>query len=713
MSRGPALRLRLALLASLLGAAAMSLAPAVSSTALAASAPSGLTLTTASTYTLVPDRHVVRVAVNVTALNAKPNRISGGVTTRYFYDSFRLGVQREARSIRATSNGSPLSVQTAPGDGYLRVEVRFRQSLFLNDTANVRVTFELPGGKPRSSSAVRAGPAFATFVAWSFGDRGTVRIQIPGDFETSSVGSDVVRSVTPSATVLSATVSDVPSWYVVVNADRQARLTNVDIRLRGGEELSIHAWPDDPAWKKEVTEVLTDGLPQLVDGTGLAWPVTGPLSITEVHTPLLEGYAGLFFEGTNEIEVSEDLDELTIVHEASHAWFNNDLFRGRWINEGFADTYASETLDRIGAGTWNPGAVQPTDKAAVKLNDWGEAGRISDDEAEAREQFGYDASWTVIRSIVDEIGPSKMRDVLGRAEQRQTPYAGAGSPEVLSTPADWQRLLDLFDEVGGSRSADHLFATWVVSSADAPLLDRRSAARTAYGTLVKAGNGWLPPILVRRPLAAWDFETATSAIADGQAVLGKRDRIAILAGQLSLPIPGQLAAAYQAADASFDDANAIADGVLSDLAALGTATDAVQAPRDPVTAIGLLGSDPNGRLADARAAFTVGSGGASAAAGAVTALITGAADAGRERLVLAFTVVVLLVILGVTLVVARRGQRLRTRARAGAGPGPAAAGSYATLAALPSTEREPSIEPPSRAEPPAPPEPPAHTGDAS
>ena len=58
----------------------------------------------------------------------------------------------------------------------------------------------------------------------------------------------------------------------------------------------------------------------------------------EVHTPLLEGYAGIFFEGENRIEISEDLDDLTIIHEASHAWFNGDLFVGRWINEGFADS---------------------------------------------------------------------------------------------------------------------------------------------------------------------------------------------------------------------------------------------------------------------------------------------------------------------------------------------------------------------------------------
>jgi hypothetical protein len=233
---------------------------------------------------------------------------------------------------------------------------------------------------------------------------------------------------------------------------------------------------------------------------------------------------------------------------------------------------------------------------------------------------------------------------------------------------------------------------------------------------VADGSDWRPPILVRRPLASWDFETATTSIADAAAILVKRDRVADLARDLDLTVPAQLRTAYQTADTSFDDANAIADAELADLVALRTATDAADAPRDPLVSIGLLGSTPDAALADARTAFSRGSAGAAAAASAVTALLAGAADAGRDRLVLSFTAIVILLVIAVGTVIVRRRQRARSRiveAAAAAAGEPAVRDSYATLAAPPSSARESSIEPPSWAEPATPPEPPADTGDAS
>ena len=703
--------LRVVVAAALLGGG-VAVAPSVAPAAVAAS--TGLSLVTTATYTLVPEAHVVRVGVDVTALNTMPNRVSGGVTTRYFFDSFRLGVQLEARSIRASSAGARLAVSTAAADGYARLEVRFARSLFLNESAKIHITFDLPGGKPRSSSEIRVGPAFATFVAWAFGDRGTVRILVPRDFETDSTGSAVTRTVSATATVFSATVTDVSSWYVVVNADRPAKLTNVDVRLRDGEDLTIRAWPDDPKWKSQVKDVLSKGLPQLVQATGLDWPVSGALSISEVHTPLLEGYAGLFFEGQNKIEVSEDLDDLTILHEASHAWFNGDLFRDRWINEGFADTYASATLDVLGLGRWNPGAVKPTAEAAVKLNDWGSVGRISDNEAEAREQFGYDASWMVVRSIVDDISVPRMRDVLDRAQLHQIAYGGAGELEPMPGPVDWRQLLDLSDEVGGSKTADRLFRTWVVSPRDLGLLDFRDAARAAYAELVRHGTDWVPPILVRRPLAEWQFDVAATATQTAETVLAKRDEVTAAAGDLGLAPPTALRMAYQTADTSFDVAVSLADRELADLAALRAAGDAVRAPRDPFVTVGLLGTSPEARLADARAAFSQGGTDAALQAGGVSALMAAATDVGRERVLTGVVAIGILIALIVWTLVLRSRRRPARRMATVMLSRPVGS---ATLAALPSTEPEPSTqssspEPPT-AETAPPPRPPADTGDAS
>jgi len=665
------------------------LAPATAPTA--AAATDGLTVTSAATYTLVPARHVVRVVVDVTARNDKPNLVSGGVVTRYFYDGFRIGLQPEAAAIKAAANGRSLGTITRPHDGYTELEVHFRSSLFFHQVAKTRVTFDLPGAAPRSKSEVRVGPAFATFAAWAFGESGSVRIVLPAGFDAETSGDDVVRSKAGASTVFSAaSVTDVPSWSVVVNADRKAALTSTRIDLPGGEHLVVHAWPDDPTWSKAVTELLTTGLPKLVEETGLEWPVSGDLEVFEVHTPLLEGYAGVYRPDEQRIEISEDVDDLTIVHEASHAWFNGALFDGRWINEGFADTFASRTLDAIGAGSWTPNPVSPTDTAAVRLNQWVAPGRIADAETDAREAFGYDAAWTVVRSIAVELGPDRMRTVLAAAEDREIPYAGAGTPETVAGPADWRRLLDLLDERGGSKTADDVFRRWVVNDAESEELDARQTARTAYAGLVEAGDEWLPPMYVRDSMAGWRFGEASSRIDAARGVLAKRDALDTIAGQLGAAAPTNVRTAYQTATDSLVAADQLVDREIADGRAAVAAATAVDAPRDLFDAVGLLGTEPETHLAAVRDAFSQGAATTAADAAALSALLAGAGGVGRERVLVAGIVVLLVIIVAFAAILLAAHRRRRARigrlptqthamANGAGGVGPSTMSAWATI----------------------------------
>ena len=52
------------------------------------------------------------------------------------------------------------------------VTVGLGSDLYFGESTQVRIQFDLPAGKPRSGSNVRVGPAFATFLAWAFGDQG-------------------------------------------------------------------------------------------------------------------------------------------------------------------------------------------------------------------------------------------------------------------------------------------------------------------------------------------------------------------------------------------------------------------------------------------------------------------------------------------------------------------------------------------------------------
>jgi len=632
----PTRGIRAALLVAMLLAMGVGLAPVGAGPALAAD--DGLAIVTKATYTLAPKNGVVHVSVTIKATNNKPNLVeqtpNGALTTRYFFDRATLVVQREATKLRATAGATRLTVTPHPATNYTVVDVGFAADLFFHQSTSFRLNFDLPGGAPRSAGDIRVGSAFASFYTWAFGDQGDVRIIVPAGFTVTSTGSKLDSSVIRGATNLTASgVTDITNWYAVVVADRHDALTQERVDLPGGEHLVLRAWPEDKEWLSRVGDLLRKGLPTLVDLVGLDWPVAGDIEVDEVHTPLLEGYAGVFHVGENRIEISEDLDELTIVHEASHAWFNSGLFVGRWIDEGFADEYASLVLDKVSNGGFKPDPTEPGGTGHVPLNDWTFPGRITDTETDLREQFGYNASWTIVRALVDEIGVGPMRAVIAAAADKQIPYVGAGSPERLDGAADWRRFLDLLEGVGGSKQATDLFDRWVVLDSEKPLLAARTEARTAYAALVEAGGNWLPGIAVREPMAGWDFATARTRIEAALAILETRDRIAALASDIGVAPPTTLQSAYEAAT-DLAPVATMADAQLTALQELATTKTAVAGARDVFTSVGLIGSDPSADLAAAVTAFGAGdTAGARAAASHAAALITAAPADGRTRLI--------------------------------------------------------------------------------
>jgi hypothetical protein len=603
----------------------------------ARAADDALSLVSSASYTLVPAKGLVRVTVDVTAKNNKADLVretpNGTITTSYFYESARIAIHAEATAIRATAGGSRLATRVRKESGFAVLDVVFGSDLLFGQTRKFRVQYDLPGGAPRSESDIRVGSAFATFYAWAFGDRGDVKISVPAGFEVDTSGSTVSTSVTGGATTLTAGgIADVNDWYVVVVADRHDALTQERLDLAGGERLVVRAWPEDREWQTRVGGLLRVGLPVLADKIGLDWPVTGEIEVAEVHTPLLEGYAGVFYADEDRIEISEDLDELTIIHEASHAWFNSGLFTGRWINEGLADEYASRVLDEVSNGGFNPLVLGADAAGTVQLNAWTHPGRIDDDETNDRETFGYEASWTLTRKLVKEIGEDGMRKVLAAANDHEIAYVGAPEPEHVSTPNDWRRYFDLLEERGASKIADTVFERWIVTEDEKPLLEDRRVARRAYAALVDAGDGWLPGYVIRDPLGRWDFARATREIAAATAILETRDAIARVAAEAGVSPSGELEAAYEGAERDLGPVRDLATDELAAVTGLDEAVERVAAERGLLTSIGLIGEDPAATLDAARSAYAAGDLEATTSgADAVNGVFDRALDAGRTR----------------------------------------------------------------------------------
>lgn len=74
-------------------------------------------------------------------------------------------------------------------------------------------------------------------------------------------------------------------------------------------------------------------------------------------------------------------------------------------------------------------------------------------------QFKYRIAWWLVHQLVDEIGVDRMAEVTDAAFDGTIAYRGSPDPEpALEHGADWRRILDLLEEVGGSQRAAQVYA---------------------------------------------------------------------------------------------------------------------------------------------------------------------------------------------------------------------------------------------------------------
>jgi hypothetical protein len=253
---------------------------------------------------------------------------------------------------------------------------------------------------------------------------------------------------------------------------------------------------------------------------------------------------------------------------------------------------------------------------------------------------------------------------LASAAGHRVPYVGAGPAETAAGPIDWRRFLDELEEIGGSTKAAALFERWVLTATEGRSLDDRTAARSRYAALVKAGGDWLPGLLVRKPMAAWRFDDATAAMSLAETALAERDELRTATDGLGLAFPNGLERSYESAD-SRDDLSSLTtriDAWLAAAAAIRSARDQLAVRRAPLVDIGLIGTEPETAYRAALAAFAAGDDAGAVAGSSVTLTVLGGAEEiGRGRALAvgtaAITVVLLILLLAVYLVQRRRRQR--------------------------------------------------------
>ncbi len=636
-------------------AAVLALMPALP----AAATEHGLVVSANTVYTLGADE--VAVEVEMSLLNTLPDREEGGVTFQYFFDKVVLPVPSNATNIRAvTGSGRRLAVSTEEVSDQLQaITVALASVLLYQQPQEVRLTFDLPGAAPRSGNQIRVNDAYAWFVAWAYGDpgRSSVAVRVPAEYQVDWIGGPALVEEGPDGVQLGVSgIQNPDEWYLAVSARVDAKL-EAERASFGVGSVDVRRWPGDDEWGQFVDSTIRSAFPGLVRMVGQPWP-NRPIEVVESYTPTIYGYAGWYLPDSGRIEIGEELDAHVVLHEASHVWFNTDLFDARWINEGLAEEYALQA--RLGTGIAGPDAPRragPEGKQA--LNRW-EVPRFERDGVGPEEFYGYDASWLVTHELVAEIGTAGMAKVIAAALDDQIAYQGAGEIETVDPVDDWRRYLDLLEEIGGSERADALFRDYVVTRLEAETLDLRAKTRLAYENAEALAGEWSLPIAVRRPLSDWDFDSAQLAIDQAVALLDLRDEITARASSLGLMEP-DLERAFEQAD--------VLSGVAEELRAQERAVEAVasaraayDSPRTLMQRIGLVGVDLVGDLEQAEVAFEANDlEQAQRSAAEVTTLLMRAREVGTNRSAAALGGAALVAGLGFTLVWRRRQAGSRTQ----------------------------------------------------
>lgn len=631
---------------------------AAPSAAARAETTEGLDVTSASRFVVDPTTGVVRAATDLTFTNTTVDETADGVVKRRYFTGFSFPVAAGATNASAvTDDGRNVAVESSEIEGnssFFLYELQFPGPLFSGETLRMTVAYDITGLPPRSDDPSRVNPAYVAFTAYGVGDpgRASIEVVVPDDFDIDTFGGEATETDANGTTVYTATdIADPSDYALFVTARKDSALVSSPLTTPEGASFDIRSWPGDDEWRMFVADQIGRGIPELARLVERPWPLDRTVEIREAVTPYLYGYAGWFSAADAELEIGEDLDAEVVLHELSHAWFNTGWFADRWVNEGLAQVYSNQVVATLGGTATAPTEPVAGDPAAIPLLTWGEP--MLDTGADDTETYGYNTAHWVMQQIVQEVGFERMADVLAAVDGTTIAYVGDAAAEADTRTTDWRRFLDLTEEVGGSTQVEPLMQQYVLRPDQAALLPDRTAARTAYAQLRTDGGTWAPPVAVRRAMAAWAFDDARTQIDAAEAVLALRDTLAQRATTLGITLATSAEAAYEGAT----DLAGVQQSVAGTIEVADTVIDADAAAAAKVGLIerlGLIGEHPDEAVAEAKQALAAGD--EAAARAAAQRALDAVGDAGSQGAVragVAGAVLVLLVV-GVLVVVARR-----------------------------------------------------------
>ena len=565
-------------------------------------------ITSHITYDIHPDQGPVRVAWDISIQNNDPETKNTGSrgTNVFFYDTFSFPLLAGASSVTATSaEGADLDISVRePGQGpVIPATIELDKRLFYKDTYELHLEYQIPETR---HAAIIVIPAYAFIPLIVSGDEATVEV-------SASSGEPWVTSIeavdcTAAGTGFTCTGADsvfIAATVEIARPDLTATVTT-EAQLRDQKvPVNITYFQGEEAFAQHISELAVNSLPIIEDLYGLTYSGPGAINISErVHQVIL-GYEGLTSCDSAtacEVNISPIADDYTVLHELAHVW--SGLYEKRWLSEGFAQYVSVQAASYLPPGLLAgapPTRQQPS--VDLQLDDWGEVNSVigASDEDLAVENAGYYRSQRFLEQLEFEVGVEALR---------RTNQAISQDGE----PADSRRFMDLLEEVSG-RDNDSVFKEWVFPSSLEPLLaNRREARDRLTNVIARAQEENLTldvPGQIQEKVDAWNFQDAFVALDEAESGLESHDALKADLAQLR---NNTAAAGLILSDGieklvsewDFDGARSSVEQAFEALAAYDAALKRVAAPRSLWKRFGLLGSDPEGSIERAAAAFNDG-----------------------------------------------------------------------------------------------------------
>lgn len=569
-----------------------------------ARAQDNLTIQSSIVYDIHTADVPVKATWDVTITDNDPETQPDGSGTLAYYHTVNLPVIRGASNARATdAAGNTLRVYVNDvGAGVAEsAAVELAEPLFYGDTYSFRLTYALPAAR---SEGILVTPNYAYLPLITAGDEATVTVNTPaGDpWQTTLEG----RECTTNGNVFTCGGGDGAYVAATVEVLQPAAIarSNFTVELeRMSLQVELAYLQGEDAAAAHQRDLVVAALPLIEELYGIAYD--GPAAVRLAHggKQSVLGYEGLATcaETSCDIVISPVADDYTVLHEMAHLW--SDIFSKRWLAEGFAELIAHDVVAILPEGAF-VGDI-PERRAAgtnLQLDDWGDPGSIIGADAAdvAVIEAGYDYSLRFLQSLKSEYGLDMLRAV-NRAI-------------VASGPSDSRRFMNLVEgETGENLDAE--FLLWVFPDSYREILADRRQARDRLAalkaTLVAEELSPAPLVSIEQQTAAWQFKEALAGIEQMETNL---DTYAELSSQLTTLERDVQAAGLTLSDDIVSSLNrfdfAAAEKLLaSSRRALDlylAAESSVESDRTFWETFGLLGSDPDGELEGAAAAFEEG-----------------------------------------------------------------------------------------------------------